>query len=188
MLLLPLALFLAAAPAEPSYQAFDWSSLAQGQVKPGLVRASGCYLAHADFSELVRGVLSDGRYALRVEGPSFDWMPKAGECGVEFWGLLEQDERGPVLRFHNGRRADDTRRAPRPMPTLVQGRKTRLWLQVAKTGSIPFPMTTGTTEDGRSIQLPGAWRGPMGFVCLEGTVGTLGRGFALRDPVPCKEK
>jgi hypothetical protein len=51
-----------------------------------------------------------------------------------------------------------------------------------------MPTKLGTTEDGRSVMLPASYRGPVGLVCLEGTIGTLGRGFTLREPSPCKEK
>ncbi|QRN95059.1 hypothetical protein JRI60_39165 [Archangium violaceum] len=187
MYLLPLALLLAAAPAETAYRPLDLSTLAQGQPAPGLVRVSGRYLAEAGFSELVRGVVSNDRYALRVEGQAFDWTPKAGEL-VELWGLLQVDERGSVLRFHNGRRSDDASRAPRPSPALAEGQRTRLWLKVTEGGASPFPLKTGTTEDGRSVMLPASYRGPFGLVCLQGTLGTLGRGFALREPSPCKDK
>ncbi len=180
-----LALLLAAAPAQAPYPPLDWNALAQGRVSAGPVRVTGRYLPFAAHTELVRGVLAQGNFALRVEGSSFDWMPKAGEQ-VELWGQLETDERGPLLRFHNGRPTKDKRRAPRATAELKAGERARLWLRVTTGGSEPFPVSTGVTEDGRTLTLPASYPGPFGVVvCLEGMVGPLGNGFALRDAVPC---
>jgi hypothetical protein len=186
-LLATLALLLAAAPGGASYHPLDWEALARGEAGPGRVRVTGRYLPYAGYSARVSGVLTQGRLALRVEGESFDWMPQAGDT-VELWGQLETDERGPVLRFHNGRRARDPRRAPRALAELKAGERVRLWLRVTQGGGTPFPIATGVTEDGRSVTLPATYPGPFGVVCVEGTVGTLGPGFALREPTPCPRR
>jgi hypothetical protein len=186
-LILPLLALLAAAPPESSYRPLGWDVLAQGKAESGPVRITGRYLPYAEHTELVRGVLTHGRFALRVQGSSFDWMPKPGE-NVEFWGLLEADEHGPVLRFHNGRPTRDTRRAPNPLPERDAGKPVRLKLRVTEGGGNPFPVANGVTEDGRSVMLPKGYTGPFGVVCLEGTLGTLGNGFVLTEPRPCAKR
>ncbi|WNG33032.1 hypothetical protein F0U60_04920 [Archangium minus] len=186
-LILPLIALLAAAPANSPYRSFSWDALAKGQAGSGLVRVTGRYMPYAEYTDLVRGVLTYGRFALRVEGSAFDWTPKPGE-NVEFWGLLESDEQGPLLRFHNGRPTRDTRRAPSPMPELTAGAQVRLKLRVSEAGSNPLPVATGVTEDGRSVMLPKDYAGPFGVVCLQGTVAPLGNNFALSEPTPCAKR
>lgn len=191
LLALVAAAALSAAPSQSPYRMMSWSTVARDDAAPGLVRLSGRYLPYARGQGVVRGVLASDRFALRVEGEVSDWAPRAGEA-VELWGALERDERGLLLlRFHSGRRQGDTRRRPGAPPTppsssAPQGPTTRLWLRVTQTGSEPLPMNTGVTEDGQRYTLPPAYAGPFGeWVCLEGTVGTLGQGRTLRDPRPC---
>ncbi|QRK12030.1 hypothetical protein JQX13_19485 [Archangium violaceum] len=186
-LILPLIALLAAAPAQSPYRAFSWDALARGQAGSGPVRVTGRYMPYAEYSDLVRGVLVSGRFALRVEGPSFDWTPKPGEY-VELWGQLESDAQGPLLRFHNGRPTRDTRRAPSPMPELTAGQQVRLKLRVSEGGANPFPNAQGVTEDGRNVMLPKDYAGPFGVVCLQGTVASLGNGFVLNEPTPCAKR
>lgn len=186
-LLLPLLALLAAAPASTPYRPLGWEALARGQAGSGLVRVTGRYLPYAEYSDQVRGVLALERFALRVEGPSFDWVPRPGER-VELWGQLESDDKGPVLRFHNGRPTRDARRAPNPTPELTAGQPVRLKLRVSEGGGSPFPMASGVTEDGRRVMLPRDYKGPFGVVCLQGTVAALGNGFALSEPTPCAKR
>jgi hypothetical protein len=186
-LLLPLLALLSAAPASAPYRPLGWAALAKGQAGSGLVRVTGRYQPYAEYSEQVRGVLTQNGFALRVEGASFDWMPKPGE-NVEFWGLLESDEKGPVLRFHNGRSTWDARRAPNPTPELTVGQPVRLKLRVSEGGSTPFPLASGITEDGRSVMLSKDYKGPFGVVCLQGSVAALGNGFVLSEPTPCAKR
>lgn len=186
-LLLPLVALLTAAPASSPYRPLDWAAVARGQAGTGRVRVTGTYLPYAEYSQQVRGVLSQGRFALRVEGPAFDWTPRPGES-VELWGELASDEKGPWLRFHNGRPTRDTRRAPSPTPELTAGQPARLKLRVSQGGSSSFPMASGVTEDGRTVRLPRDYKGPFGVVCLQGTVAALGNGFALSEPRPCEKR
>lgn len=165
-----------------SHQPLAWEALARGEAGPGLVRISGCYLAFADYEALVRGVLAQGPYALRVEGEVFDWKPTPGSW-VEFWGALERNSQGYLLRFHNGRGLGESR-APRPAP--VSRQRAGVWLKVRQTGSAPFPVAVGTAEDGTVFYLPADYHGPWGVVCLEGQLAPLGNGWSMRDVTPCE--
>lgn len=168
-----------------TYRTLDWSDLARGDAMLGLVRVSGRYLPLADYQELIRGVLTNGRYALRVEGAVFDWRPAAG-AWVEVWGELKRDEMGYLLHVHNGRDFLDEGREPRPTPPLREGDRLQLWLNVSLGGSLPFARVTGVTEDGVVFTLPPDYHGPWRVVCLEGTLESLGNGWRLQNPKPCK--
>ena len=167
------------------YKMLSWTTFSRGEAQTGLVRVSGRYLPHVGFTELVRGVITDNRFSLPVEGASFDWMPQAG-ARVEFWGALERTDRGYTLRFHNGRNATDTTRQPRPvmLESLREGQALRAWLKVVSGGSEPLPITTGTSENGVVFALP-RYQGAVGVVCLEGTVARLGNNWSLTEARAC---
>jgi hypothetical protein len=186
-LIILLCLLGVACGQEGTYLPGSWDALVRGEAEPGLVRIRGRYLPFADYQELVRGVLGHGRHALRVEGEVFDWKPQEG-AWVEFWGELQRDAEGYLLRFHNGRSLGDLSRAPRPTPDLVLGKTVQIWLKVRRTGSEPFPMAMGTTEDGKVFALPPDYEGPWETVCLEGMIGALGKFWSLQGVTLCVER
>lgn len=167
---------------QASYQPVSWDALTSGQAKLGLVRLWGRYLPFADYQGLVRGVLTDGSYSLRVEGSVFDWRPTVGEY-IEVWGRLERGQQSYVLHFYNGRELGQNRQ-PRPTPSLSAGVHLSLVLKVTLGGNLPHPFYQGVTEDGQVFTLPG-YQGSAGVVCLQGTVQPLGKGWALADAKPC---
>jgi hypothetical protein len=172
---------------EGTYLPVPWDALVRDDAETGLVRIRGRYLPFEDYQELVRGVLVYGRHALRVDGEVFDWRPQEG-AWVEFWGELQRDAEGYLLHFHNGRRLGDLNRAPRPTPQPVLGKRARIWLKVRRTGSEPFPLTMGTTEDGKVFFLSPDYEGPWETVCLEGIIGTLGKFWSLQGVTLCVER
>ncbi len=129
----------------------------------GRVRIYGRYLAFGAFVGRVDGVLSDGHYALRLEGQVFDLVPVPGGF-YEVWGELAADSL-PRLRFHNAR-PPGADREPRPAADLPARGRVRVWLRVYDAGGA-VPERVGVSEDGLFFHLPG-YRGPVGVRCLVG--------------------
>ncbi len=138
--------------------------VARGQAEPGLVRVWGRYLPFGPYTQLVRGVLASGRFALRLEGQVFDFNPPPGAY-IEVWGDLVREGPFWTLRFHNARLPGDDR-TPRPAAGLSVGGPVRVWLKVYQAGG-EIPQTVGRSEDGLGFVLPG-YSGPFGVQCLEG--------------------
>lgn len=166
------------------YPLLDRHALARGHAPAGLASVRGIYLPFADYQELVRGVVTQGDYALRVEGKVFDWRPRPGSY-VEFWGELVRDESGYLLVFHNGRSMLELERKPRPTPALSPGAEVTLWLKTAPTGSLPYPLASGRSEDGVIFFLPNDYGGPWGLTCLHGVLQPLNGSWSLQQTRPC---
>lgn len=166
-----------------TYANLDWDDLATGQVEAGLVTVRGRYLPHANFTALIRGVVSDTSHSLRVEGEVFDWQPQAGDF-VAFWGRLEKDSEGYILHFHNGRELLDNTRQPRPMREPQTGQRIQVFLNVETLGTARNLKIVGKREDGVLFELPQDYAGEYGFVCLEATVTEkISQMFGLKDVV-----
>ncbi len=166
------------------YPLLERHALARGTAPTGLVSVRGIYLPFADYQELVRGVVTQGDYALRVEGEIFDWRPRAGSY-VEFWGELARDEHGYLLLYHNGRGMLELERKPRPTPALAPGAEVTLWLKTAPSGSLPYLLASGRSEDGVVFFLPPDYDGPWGPTCLHGTLQPLNGSWHLQRAKPC---
>jgi hypothetical protein len=177
-----MALVLLGLSMAQGYRTLRWAELESGNVQVGLVRISGQYLAFQEFQALVRGVVTNDRMALWVEGQVFDWQPKPGGF-VEVWGLLERTEEGYRLRFHNGRTLGESRK-PRTTPALVEGQTIQVWLKITEGGTANFPLRQGISEDGTLFGLS-SYKGELGLRCVEGVVAKQGQGWALSEAKPC---